>query len=101
MSDELKKDSWVWVVIENPENNPGYLGQHDTTNDIKFLPVFKDKESALMCLNQFAKNDALAYEPQAVNYEDVMNHAKDDDFIIYLLNNKGEIIEKIDPAAFD
>ena len=93
----LNKDTWVWAIIQNPEKKSSFLGQHDTTNDIKFIPAFLDKESALMCMNQFTKDETLAYEPQALFYDDLLSHADENNFIIYLLDNKGAIIDKIAP----
>ncbi len=98
MTFQLTNETWVWVIIQNPEKQSSYLGQHDTTNDIKFLPFFEDKESALMCLNQFSKDESFVYEAQAVLYEDLITHAKNVNFIIYFLDKKGAIIKKIDPT---
>ncbi len=97
MSIVLNKDTWVWTIIQNPEKKSSFLGQHDTTNDIKFIPTFLDKESALMCMNQFTKDENCEYEPQALFYDDLLSHANENNFIIYILDKKGVIIDKIAP----
>ncbi len=97
MSITLEKDTWMWAIIQNPEKKSSFLGQHDTTNDIKFIPAFLDKESALMCLNQLIKDESLSYEPQALFYDDLLSQAAANNFIIYILDNKGAIIDKIAP----
>lgn len=94
---KLQNDTWIWAIVENPDKNESFLGQHDKTNDIKFVPAFMTKEASLMCINLIAKNDALTYEPQAIFLEDLKNYCRPNGFMIFMLNEKGEIIDKISP----
>ena len=97
MSIELNKDTWIWVIVQNPENKSTFLGQHDTTNNIKFIPAFLDKESALMCMNQLTKDESETYEPQALFYDELLRYSAENGFLIYILDNKGNILDKIAP----
>lgn len=97
MSVELNKDTWVWLIVQGTDKNTSFLGQHDTTNDIKFIPTFLEKEAALMCMNQLTKDTTETYEPQAIFYDELLNYSHENNFLIYILDNKGAILDKIAP----
>lgn len=92
---ELTPESWVWAIVQNPGSNESFLGQQDATNDIKFVPAFYDKDSALRCMNGFSKEASSTYEPQAVILEDLLSYTNKHGFIIFLLDNEGKILEKL------
>lgn len=98
MSTHIKKHQWVYVVIQNPNSNPQYLGQQEEDTGIAFVPFFLEKEDALMCLNLMARDKKTPVEVQAVIYEDLHGHAASAGFKLYLLNKAGEVIEKITPS---
>lgn len=97
MKKKLTNDTWIWTIIQNPGKNESFLGQHDETNDIKFVPAFYTKESALMCINQLIKDDSLKYEPQAIFYDELMRYVSENGFLIFILDEKGSIVDKIAP----
>ena len=99
MSTHVHKHQWVYVVVQDPESNPQYLGQHDDEVNISFIPIFIEKEDALMCLNLMARDRKKTYEVQAVMYEELTEHAAEGEFHIYMLNKNGEVVEKIDPTS--
>ncbi len=92
---DLTPESWIWAIVENPGRSESFLGQYDETNDIRFVPAFYDKESALRCMNSFSKNKASVYEAQAVIFEDLLNYTKKQGFIIFILDNEGKILDKL------
>ena len=98
MSRHIHKHQWIYLVVQDPETNPQYLGQHDDEGDISFIPIFLEKEDALMCINLMARDKHQKYEVQAVMYEQVTDHAATGGFHIYVLNKNGEIVEKIDAS---
>jgi len=98
MSTQIKKDQWVYVVIQDPGTNPQYLGQHEEDTGISFIPIFLEKEDALMCLNLMARDKQTPVEVQAVIYEELVGNAVTAGFRLYLLNKAGEVIEKITPS---
>lgn len=99
MSKKIKNDTWIWAIIENPGKNESFLGQHDETNQIKFIPAFFEKESALRCINLFQKDESLDYEPQAILYEELMEYVSRNGFMIFMLDDKGKITDKIPPGS--
>jgi len=98
MSTHITKHQWIFTVVQDPEINPQYLGQHDDEQDISFIPIFLKKEDALMCINLMARDKHKKYEVQAVMYEDVTEHAAAGGFHVYVLNKNGEVFKKVNPA---
>jgi len=97
MSQLLKNHQWVYVVVQDPGKDEQYLGQYETKSDTAFIPVFIEKEHALMCMNLLVKDKGKKYEVQAVIYEELAEHAGAGGFKLYVLNNEGTIQEKISP----
>lgn len=97
MPTHIKKDQWVYVVMQEPNSNPQYLGQHEEDTGISFIPIFLEKEDALMCMNLMVRDKHIPSEVQAVIYEELAGHAAVAGFRLYLLNKAGEVIEKINP----
>ena len=98
MSANIKKHQWVYVVIQDPGTNPQYLGQQEEDTGISFIPIFLEKEDALMCVNLMARDKQKSSEVQAVIYEELVGNAAGAGFRLYLLNKAGEVIEKITPS---
>ncbi|MDM8526046.1 hypothetical protein QUF80_21950 [Desulfococcaceae bacterium HSG8] len=97
MSKLVNKDSWVWVVIQNPEGEAKVLGQHDDESDVSFIPTFLEKDEALKCYNSLVFEKGPKYEVQAVLYEELLNDAAENSFIIFILNGSGKILDKVSP----
>jgi len=95
MSKLIKKNQWVWVIVQDPGGNEQFLGQRDEERDISFIPVFLEKDDAWQCLTTFVLEKGFKYEAQAILFEELVRHAGDNGFMIFILNSSGEIIEKI------
>ena len=52
MTDKLKADTWIWVIVQDPSGNEQFLGQHDDEKDVSFIPAFYEKDDARQCLIQ-------------------------------------------------
>ena len=99
MPRQIHKHQWIYVVVQDPETNPQYLGQHDDEIDISFIPIFTEKDDALMCINLMARDKQKKYEVQAVLYEELTEHAAAGGFHLYVLNQHGEVLDKINPPS--
>lgn len=97
MSKPIKNDQWVYVIIHGPEGDEKLLGQHDEAIDVSFVPVFLEKEAALMNLNLLARENGIKYEVQAILYEELTAKTREQGFMLFVLNGSGEVIEKIGP----
>ncbi len=97
MSETIKDDQWIWTIIQDPEKNPQYLGQHDEQKDVSYIPIFKEKDHALRCMNLFKKDQSLKYEPQAVFYGELARDARENGFLVVLLDEECNILEWLQP----
>ncbi len=95
MSKFIKDDQWIYVVIYGPEENAQLLGQRDEEENVSFIPVFLEKEEALMCLNLLAREKGQKYEIQAILYEDLVTRVAEQRFMVFVMNGSGEVLEKI------
>ena len=90
-------DQWVWVVVQDPGGNEQFVGQHDEQEDISFIPVFADKEAAQQGLLGLTRQPGHKYEVQAILREELIKDAAAGGFMIFLLNESGDVLEKIKP----
>ena len=99
MPEKTKKDTWLWLVAENPGKNDQFLGQIDSENNISFVPAFLEKETALQGLHLLARDKKVKVEIQAIQYQDLAPKLAEEGFWLFVLNAEGEILEKIDPRG--
>jgi hypothetical protein len=95
MSNLIKKNQWVWVVIQDPGGNEQFLGQHDDEKNESFIPVFLEKDEAQQGLNFLVREKGLKYEVQAIQFYDLSQRAAEQGFVLFILNGSGEVLEKI------
>ena len=91
------EDQWVWVVVQDPGGDEQFLGQHDEQEDISFIPVFADKEAAQQGLLSLTRQPGHKYEVQAILREELLKDAAAGGFMIFLLTENGDVLEKIKP----
>ena len=91
------EDEWVWVVVQDPGGNEQILGQHDRQEDISFIPAFPDKESAQQGLLNLKHQQGHKYEAQAILRDELLKDAASGGFMVFLLGENGEVLEKIKP----
>jgi glutathione peroxidase-family protein len=99
MKKEIKTDTWVWVVVQNPGPNEQFLGQHYDDQNVSFIPAFFEKEDAQQCLIHMTTNKGDKYEVQAIFFKELADDAAKHDFKIFMLNADGEILEKFAPQS--
>jgi hypothetical protein len=93
----MKPDSWIWVIVQDPGPNEHYLGQFDEDKRESFIPAFYRKEDAQQCLIQLKTQRGKKYEIQAIYFDELAKDAAKNDFMIFMLNAGGVILEKINP----
>ncbi len=98
MNNGIKSDSWIWVVVRNPGANEQFLGQQDEETNVSFIPAFYQKEDAQQCLIQLKTEKGGKYEVQAIYFDELTKDAAKNDFMIFMLNANGEILEKFSPS---
>jgi len=95
MSKMIQGNPWVWVVVMDPGENEQFLGQYNQEKEISYIPTFLEKKEALQSLENLAREQGHEYEVQAIQYEDLARNAAENGFMVFILNGKGEILEKI------
>ena len=91
------KDTWYYIVVQNPGTpSEQFMGFTDKETNTTFIPCFKTKEIAQQCFLLMPKDIMKEkYEVQAVIKEDLMDLAKKYSYEIFLLDEKGKILEQI------
>ena len=97
MTEAITATTWVYVLIQNPEGSENIVGQHDPVNDISYIPTFLDKDSATQGSMHMAKQKGQKYEVQAIIYEDLERFAAEGGFILFLVDDEGNVIDKRAP----
>ncbi|MBW2344328.1 MAG: hypothetical protein JRF53_10030 [Deltaproteobacteria bacterium] len=92
----IKDDQWVWVVIQDPGGNEQFLGQKDEEKGLSFIPIFLEKEEAEQGLTLMARDASRKYEVHAILFEDLSQRASENGLMLFVVNGKGEVIEKIE-----
>ena len=92
MNTSIKKETWVYVVVQNPGVNEQFLGQHDQEANISFIPFFLDKDQATKCYVNLIREITQHYEIQAIIYEDLVHYAAEHKFLLYLLDETGKVL---------
>lgn len=92
IKENIKLDTWVYVIVQNPGENEQFLGQYDQEHDLSFIPFFTNKEDAQQCFLNLPRDTTQKYEIQAIIYEDLIFHAKKNSYLLYQLDGSGKII---------
>ena len=98
MPERIKDDAWIYTVIKDPGSGEQFLGQQEPEANISFLPIFLEKEHAVQSLFQFKVDKRTRCEVQAVIYSDIVQAAGENGFLLYLLDESGNVLDKIAPA---
>lgn len=92
-----KKNTWYYIIIQNSgASDEQFVGYTDKETNITFIPAFKTKEIAQQCFLIMPKDIMnYKYDVQAIIKEDLMNHARKNNYDVFLLDDKGIILEKV------
>ena len=97
MGKVIRGNPWVWVVVLDPGENEQFLGQYDQEKEVSYIPTFLEKEEALQSLEHLAREQGHKYEVQAIQYEELARNAADNGFMLFVLNGRGKILDKVSP----
>lgn len=96
MTDRPKAEQWVYVAVEEPGGKERFVGLHDKKTDISYIPAFEKKEDALSCLVNMPRRKKK-YEVQAVMFDLLCRDARQNGFLIFMLDGEGKIVQRIEP----
>lgn len=94
----IEATTWLYVAIQKTGPQEQIVGQTDTEHDISFIPAFMDKETAQQAMFHLHLEKKKKYEVQAIIYEDLAQHAADNGFLVFVLDEDGKILERL-PAG--
>ena len=97
MKKKFNKETWLFVIVQNPGGNEQFFGLHDEESDVAYIPAFENKDDAQSCLIHLPTQKGKKYEIQAIMYEDLTRDAFSNNFLIFLLDEDGKIIDKFFP----
>jgi len=97
MSDLVNEESWVWVVAQKKGSEEEIVGQHYEGEDVSFIPAFLESDAAKKSYNNMALAQDESAEIQAIRFKYLKEEASQNGFLIFLINEKGEILDKINP----
>jgi hypothetical protein len=95
MTISITATTWVYVLVQNPGGDEQIVGQRDLENDITFIPMFLDKDSAMQGVVHMVKEQGKKFEVQAIIYEDLAGYAAQGGFILMVLDGRGQVIDKL------
>jgi hypothetical protein len=98
MTEAIDKNDWLWVMFQDPGPAETVVGLHDEKGGFSFIPIFREKDVALQCFVNLPRAAGKKYEPQAIIYEDLLQHAAENGFLLYLLDKEGNILQKVNPS---
>jgi hypothetical protein len=98
MPEKISDNTWVYTVIKDPGSGEQFLGQHESETDISYIPIFLEKEHATQGLLQLEVEKGTRCEVQAVIYSDIDQTAGENGFLLYLLDESGNVLDKIAPT---
>jgi hypothetical protein len=99
MSDEVLKDmSWVYVITEKAGQEETLFGLADEEGR-PFIPIFREKEDGLSILPRLEQKPQAEYQVEAVRLVVVADAARQNQVDVYLLDDQGEILERMTPKA--
>jgi hypothetical protein len=97
MGKYIEGNPWVWVIVVNLRGEEQFLGQQDEERDLSFVPVFLEKEAAHRGMDSLSRQETGTYEVQAIRYDEVSRQVKEKGFHLFVLNEKGRVLEEIAP----
>jgi len=98
MAEPLSKDSWIWVIVMEPETDPQYLGQEDEKSGVAYIPAFLSKEDAQQGVLNLSMDRGKKIEIQAVMYDHLGDDAATNGFQVFIVSAQGAILQRISPA---
>ena len=87
----------VWVVVQTVDGVEQFVGQHNTDQEILFIPFFLEKEEAQYGLTMMRREKGRRYEVQAIRFRELARDAARQGFLLFRTDGEGQILDKIDP----
>lgn len=94
----IDADTWLYVAVQKDVPADKIVGQVDAEHDISFIPAFLTKDTAQQAMFHLNLQKQKKYEIQAIICEDLIRHATEGGFVIFVLDEDGKVLERL-PAV--
>ena len=91
----IEATTWLYVAVQKSGPNEQIVGQTDTEKNVSYIPAFLSKESAQQAMFHLHLEKKKKYEIQAIIYEDLASHAAEGGFMIFVLDDDGNVLERL------
>ena len=91
----IEATTWLYVAVQKSGPNEQIVGQTDTESNVSYIPAFLSKESAQQAMFHLHLEKKRKYEVQAIIYEDLASHAAEGGFVIFVLDDDGNVLERL------
>ncbi|BBO75482.1 hypothetical protein DSCW_28990 [Desulfosarcina widdelii] len=95
----IRTDTWLYVAIQKIGNIDQIVGQTDTEHNVAFIPAFLSKDVAQQAMFHLHLEKKGKYEIQAIIYEDLASYAMEGGFLIFVLDEEGNVLERLPAEA--
>ena len=95
MPNNIAPDKWIYVLVEVAGNTEQVVGRHDTERDIRFIPIFLERDIAQLGAIRLALENK--FEIQAMLFEDLLQYASSNQSLVFVMNQQGAILTKMTP----
>lgn len=87
-------DEWLYVYVSKKgDSDESFLGLYNEEESVNFIPAFKSKDDANDCFLSMPREKGKKYEVQAIHVEDLEKQAKENNFVVTIVDKDGNIIK--------
>lgn len=87
-------DEWLYVYVsKNGNSDESFLGLYNEEESVNFIPAFKTKDDANDCFLSMPREKGKKYEVQAVHVDDLEKQAKENNFVVTIVDKDGNIVK--------
>ena len=95
MSNNIAPEKWIYVLVEVIAEVEQIVGRHDTERNIRFIPIFMDRDTAQIGAVRLAIENK--FEIQAMLLDDLLQYASANQSLIFVMDQQGAILTKMTP----
>lgn len=101
MSDKKGQQAdYVWVIVESAGDDENFVGLSDSQSGETFVPVTSEREQGLMLLGRLpAGPQGAKREVEAIHKKRILELAGGEGFSVYLVDQDGKFLGRLDQAA--
>ncbi|CAO0820296.1 conserved hypothetical protein [Desulfarculales bacterium] len=97
MNTKQKNDDYGWVIVESVGQEDNFVGLNDTQSGETFIPVTAEREQGLVLLGRLpAGPQGSTRRVEAIHQAWLMETAGPKGFAIYLVDQNGRMLKRLD-----